>query len=887
MNELPVWWLTLEAVGIAAFPLTFVFFRWLPDRGVTFVKAVGLLLLGYGFWMSGVLGLMAPSRGSVIVVLIAIAAISWVAGIRLWSEIRDYLRSGWRYILLVEVMFLVVLAAAVYLRSFAPAIDSGEKPFELAFLNAINRAESFPPPDPWLSGENISYYYFGYVIIAALTKLTFLQTSVTFFLGLSTIAALTWVAVFGLAYNIVQLARVETGLAAPRIAPRAVTFGLAAAALVLIVGNLEGVFELMARHGVGGDGFYGLVGINGLDGPYDCDVSPSDCREWYPTRYYWWWWATRMGSPADIQEFPFFSLHFGDLHAHVLVMPFVIVLLATVLQMMLSARDAPTADRTFDGGWLLRHPTRALLIVLLAGGIAFIDGWAIPLTVALLSAGVLLANWLRGASIGRVLMDSGSFLMPVLLMAFALYLPYYLDLQADRDGVAITQTAATLPGEPPENSESTRPLHFALFWAPVLISVLAVLAVSAWRSRPLRSWGLAAMASASWAVPLLVWTVWAAASDGPDALIDEASERAEDLLTLAFLAVMLTAVSALLLRSLTGRRDSPDRTGPFVWLITCFALLMLFGAELFYVEDTFGWRANTVFRFWHEAWIILGIVSAYGLFRLTESWRLSTASIRSVPVRHVAVAALAFGIAYTAAVAIEPWETLYERWWTATPGLVLAGIALLAFAAAAAVEGRAVRDAWPRLLWVGVTAVVFCSALVYPVLVAFDRSGGFTNDQTLDGLDFVTRGEPYEREAIDWLNANVEGTPVILEAFGDDFGPAGRISSRTGMPTVIGWLNHERQWRGDPDPFDSSGTPYTVRPQEVARLYNTPVAGEAQIFIDKYGIEYVYVGSLERATYDIQGLFKFGEFMDVVFQNPGVTIYRVRADGLAPARVGD
>lgn len=881
MNELPIWWLAIQVIGIAAFPLTFAFFRCLPDRGLTLTKIVGLLLLGFGFWIVAVLGIMPPSRGAVIFVLVAVAGVSWAVGSRHRDELKDYVRSHWRYILLVELMFFLVLAAAVYLRSFAPAIDSGEKPFELAFLNSINRADSFPPPDPWLSGENISYYYFGYVIVAALTKLTFLQTSVSFFLGLATIAALTWVAVVGLVYNLVQIVRGRSS--APQIGVRSVVFGLAAAVLVLVVSNLAGAFELMARHGVGGGGFYGLVGMHGLDGPYDCSAAPADCTEWYPTRFYWWWWGTRMGSSADIQEFPFFSLHFGDLHAHVLVMPLLVLLFSVVCQALVAARDE-SADRTLDARWLLRHPGRALIIVLMVGAIAFTDGWAIPLTVTLLSAGVLLANWLRGASALRTIVDSVTFVVPILVLGVALYLPFWLDLEADREGIAITQTTATPDGDPPANSESTRPLHFALFWTPLLLPVLTLAGWQLCRYRP-RSWRLPALATVPALLPLTVWLIWALADNGLGGLSDEVQERAEDLLTIAFLALAITAVALLFIRSVADRRRVDDVVTPFVWLIAGFALLMLFGAELFYVKDTFGWRANTVFRFWHEAWIILGVASGFALYTLTRSWRLPRLAMRGVPVRRISAACFCLGIAYTVLVAADPWETLYERWWTATPGLVVAALSITAIAVASALEQRSLRTAWRRVAFVGVAAVVFSAALVYPVLVAFDRTGGFTNDQTLDGLDFVTRVEPYERQAIDWLNDNVEGSPVILEAFGDDFTSAGRVSSRTGLPTVIGWLGHERQWRGSPDPFDTRETPYTVRPQEVARLYNTPVIGEAQIFIDKYDIEYVYVGNLERATYAIDGLIKFRQFMDVAYENPGVTIYRIRDEIAEPARI--
>ena len=39
------------------------------------------------------------------------------------------------------------------------------------------------------------------------------------------------------------------------------------------------------------------------------------------------------------------------------------------------------------------------------------------------------------------------------------------------------------------------------------------------------------------------------------------------------------------------------------------------------------------------------------------------------------------------------------------------------------------------------------------------------------------------------------------------------------------------------------------------------------------------VGRVERELYNLEGLLKFREFMDVVFDNGGVTIYRVRDSG--------
>ncbi|HEU4758880.1 MAG TPA: DUF2298 domain-containing protein, partial [Dehalococcoidia bacterium] len=309
MKEFFFWWLGIEAVGLAALPLTYAFFRRLPDGGFAFAKVVGLLLLGYGVWTGATVGILPNTRTSVVLVLAIVALVSAVIAAGNRRELAARLRSGWRYLAFIEIVFFAALATAVFVRSFAPQIMWGEKPFELAFLNSIHRTHSFPPPDPWLSGHSISYYYFGYVMVSALTKLVALETSATFYLSLSLVAALAAVSTLGLVYNLVAAGRRGPTLAGegPPFLRRALLAGLAAVFLMLIVGNLAGVFELMARHGVGSRGFYGLVGIFGLQGPYDCHAAPADCQAWYPTRYWWWWWATRMGSEFDIQEFPFFS----------------------------------------------------------------------------------------------------------------------------------------------------------------------------------------------------------------------------------------------------------------------------------------------------------------------------------------------------------------------------------------------------------------------------------------------------------------------------------------------------------------------------------------------------------------------------------------------------
>ncbi|MDP2727793.1 MAG: DUF2298 domain-containing protein, partial [Dehalococcoidia bacterium] len=177
---------------------------------------------------------------------------------------------------------------------------------------------------------------------------------------------------------------------------------------------------------------------------------------------------------------------------------------------------------------------------------------------------------------------------------------------------------------------------------------------------------------------------------------------------------------------------------------------------------------------------------------------------------------------------------------------------------------------WLRGLW-GVGLVAFLVAvLAYPVAASYSRADMFLGKPSLDGLAFVKGLDPAEYDAIEWLNKNVDGSPVIIEAPGDSYSDYGRVSSRTGLPTVVQWPGHEIQWRG---PVKELGE----RQQDVQQIYTSPDTSLVQRLLDKYGAKYVYVGRLEQARYGEAARTKFAPIMDVVFQNQGVTIYKVRS----------
>ena len=85
---------------------------------------------------------------------------------------------------------------------------------------------------------------------------------------------------------------------------------------------------------------------------------------------------------------------------------------------------------------------------------------------------------------------------------------------------------------------------------------------------------------------------------------------------------------------------------------------------------------------------------------------------------------------------------------------------------------------------------------------------------------------------------------------------------------MIGWANHEWQWRGSDHPEPGP------REKNVPEMYNNPDWATVRDMLVNYQVEYVYVGSLERSNYSEEGLAKFAQYMEVAYQNNSVVIYR-------------
>jgi uncharacterized membrane protein len=164
--------------------------------------------------------------------------------------------------------------------------------------------------------------------------------------------------------------------------------------------------------------------------------------------------------------------------------------------------------------------------------------------------------------------------------------------------------------------------------------------------------------------------------------------------------------------------------------------------------------------------------------------------------------------------------------------------------------------------------IVVALGLFFPAM-AIPTMTANASAPMLDALKFTGQFAPDDYAAAQWLNANGQSNPVILEMPGDQYHPEqSRLSAWTGLPTVVGWAGHEGQWRGN---YDIQGP----RAAQIDEIYTTGDANRMLELLRELKVRYVVVGPNEQRRYPPAGLAKFAQYLPAAFQQGGVTIYQV------------
>lgn len=810
-----VWYLGVSLMGVIVYPLLRLATPGLADHGYPMARTAGLLILSYLVWLAG--SIRIPfTHPTISAALLSMTLLGAFLAFHQREELMQEFRQRGNYFLIIEGLTLAFFLAFLLVRLGNPDLwhpwKGGEKPMDFAYFNAVLKSTSFPPYDPWYAGGYLNYYYYGFVLVGVLVKWLGIQPAVAYNLILPTLFSSIAMGAFSLAWN---LARRNEGPQTHTETHRSrETIPLQAFIPAIAAAVGTAVLGNLGTVRMFYQGYQKLVAPEGII---------EGARLW--TR---WGWAVR-GFVKALQgaKLPY-SL--GDWY-------------------WLPSRAIPALG---DVEPITEFP---YFTVLYADPHAHL--LALPLT--LLALGFIFAIVLGGARWKSALGGILWFLLAGLALGalrptntWDLY--PYLALGVIAVGYALwanfrsTQKALsklTLLAEMPENVYRAlvtlggmgllAGLTFILYQPYAHWYALGYTQVDVWKgthtpfSAYFTHWGLFLFVIVSW----MVWETrdWMAKTP-LSALPRLASYRSlilAALVTLTFAVVGLTLVLEVLIAwfalplaawaAVLLLRPSQPNAKRIVLFLVGSGLTLTLMVEVIVLVGDIG-RMNTVFKFYLQAWTFLSISAAAAL-----GWLLPE---------------------------LPEW----------LPG-------------------------WRRA-WEVIFAVLVASAALYPMMATMAKIEDRIAPEaphSLDGMAFIPHAQytdtwgPMELSqdyhAIRWMQENVVGSPVIVEAnLRNLYRWGSRFSNYTGLPGVVGWEWHQQQQRAV-----VPGTWISNRIGEIEDFYLTSDLYAAADFLRKYDVHYIILGQQERGMYSGPGLEKFeaadGLLWREVYRYGDTVIYEV------------
>ena len=816
------WYVCLLIPYLAILPTSRRLFRSFPSGVVTLGIPFSLLVYGYMAWILASLRLLSYTSGNLILLVILIAQLNW--GLETWKNRRKWRqelplgRDVWMGHLLCIAGFILFVAIKQYFPEIVgdKSLNAAEKFPDFMMLQSCVSTIHPPPPDLWYAGEgyHLNHYYFGYFLVSIITKLSGTPSRIAYNLGLATLFSMGLGASYSLAC---RFSNSKLG-------------GALGSLFLLICANLYGLVHLFAK----GNRSVPTFGI------------------------FEFWKASRVIEIAQdrtINEFPCFSFLLGDLHPHLLSLPFVLLFLA----FLIALDEAKTRQQ--KGAF-------ALCVGLTFGALSVCNSWDLPTFGCLLVGTMILHAWTRRCwsipwAVGGLLLMVGT--------AGLLFLPYHLNY------IRPPLTIRKLPLQVKTHLTQFCVVHGLFlwillgellwgnkeclkskFWLPPALTALVVNGIGYFllfkelTGTAQWGWWLLHVAVATPMATLLareILLLLRPILPAPPrplcvgivlllALLFPFAEKLAGASVAVFMGVLLVIVAARILRKLIT-----ENSFQFCHLMIFLACGCLLGCEFIYLEDIYGGtakRMNTVFKFYYQAWILLSLACAVFAYRLV----FPTDRRRSL-----------------------------SRW-----------------------------------LWISCLAVLLCGSLVYTVRaipVRCDHFQRVLQRPTLDGLlhlktspesvpvqyngfakDVLTHSAQ-EYDTLVWMRDSCEDPGTVIEATGGPYTHYSRVGTFTGWPTLLGWGNHEWLWRGWAlkEKQGIEGVPYE-RQTDIRELYQTLDTRKAVGILDQYEVDYVFVGGLERKDFyqeSEHGLLKFDLLADRVREDGDVVLFKRREEATLAA----
>ena len=888
-------------MGWVAYPLAFVSLKHLPDKGYAFSKVLALLLVGYFSW---ILGYISFGGTTVFMALILVAALSAVL-LLTWTgkPFFEFVKSNTGLFLLIEFFLLVAFLVAGAYKMRTPEIAGTEKPMDFAMINGILASPQMPPQDPWLSGGSISYYYFGYLIVALLCKLTGTPSGEGYNLAVALTWALAAVSAFSLAYALTRRYR----------------YSLFSSACVALFGNQDYWHRAVQSFTIGN-----------LNAPYyNQPVDPNAEKGisgffgflFSPFQHGWdYFQASRIVPvpPSDklINEFPSFSFFLSDLHPHVMAIPFVLLAVAVAYNQL----KAPLPGMGVFSGPKYWQWAQWGLVALLFGALSFFNSWDFPTFLLLFGLCLFLQQWWADGNDFKAWFKPVAMVgIPIVLGAFALYLPFYLRFQSQAKGLGLVKDRTDL---------YYLLVIFGLFFTFEIPHILGKAlglkekgSDKATRSRGKRTEeGHCAVCGQEGSGKKFCGYCGGelmppGSSEAPAFSLKNSDRMVLDALVVLYLLPLLTVLFQQLAAKLG---EEMPALGAFIAdnarLFAALEFLFAAAGAIFLV-----WAGNMAASIFRDQFSKSGRNAMIG-------WGTALLAVLALLLNFAQLATIFLALVFL----ILLWKSFYGKADNRDAlfvrmllfiGFVLVGGCEMVYLRDFFADGALYRmntvfkfhyqvwilfgvaagpclkwvvenqwpqwAAWKKAVWGGLAAIVLVGSGLYPLMALASRMKNSSPDMaSLDGEAYYDRTFGADYQAAQWIRQNIKPVagkvPVILQAWGGSYQQQfGVIATVTGYPTVLGWDFHEAQWRGSWDQAvirggDPADTLFRRR-SDIDSIYTSPDLNLTRDLLRRYDVDYVYVGDQERGKYKDhpENLNKFAQLGPVLQQFGNSVLYKV------------
>ncbi len=636
---------------------------------------------------------------------------------------------------LKNLFFAIIFILVTVLRMSNSDILNTEKIMEFMILSSTMSSSSIISEDLWFHNDSISYYSYGYFVFSSIPSILNLNASVAYNFILPTVISLTFLSSYRLIYNFFDSYK---NIFLSLIIPIVFIY-------IYFLGPLATIVEFISHSSLGSDSFFKFMDIDGIN-------KKDNIELFWPNDNWWWFSISRLISYSrpdvfysdyTINEFPAFSIILGDIHPHVLVLPFIVLCFSLIFNMF------------YKKDYSLIQIFWINLVFLFT---ILINPWYLVVLIWYLLANILFnkANFDKNAIKSMKILLVSLFVQVLIFILLInpnnlLVFPYISNVKI-----------------------ISRFHHLLIYWGFSIIPIFLFLIYEMFKIKVykelLRTFLIILMCSLL--IPLMFSSFYLNFELFINLLINS-----------FFFSFILSATFLLI------RKESELRRNILILLFT--SVVIIYGSEFIYVVDQFNNRMNTVFKFYFINYIILNLISLFIILNFVKSLR---------------------GMKKYLIVIILGIFIVPSIWWNAS-----------------AIKTR-----------------------------NNENIGSFK----LNGLSYLTK---FEVEVINFINSSIPKNQIILEGVGKSYTRSNLISAASNRATLLGWVNHQLQWRSNQElilSLDKKIEEFYLNPSKDHEILNT------------YNVEYVLLSTFEKKRYDLNSESNFNNFK-LIFENKDFKIFKV------------